>query len=272
MTPEQRYMFDLTGYLLVDNVLSPNELKTCQDATQRYINTPDEDLPAGFGRDGIRHLHAFAFDECLAKLPLHPGIWPIVMELTNDKPRLCSGTMTADEPGREGGGLHCARDDFGWEATRYEVREGRIYSNDFVVFPYLDDVYPGDGGLIVLPGSHKSNFDRPRTLFADVVDGHGRAHPGAVTGELPPAVVNVTPKAGDMVVMPESVTHGILPWKPKDRIRRILQLRFRPQHQSGGIGVPDEVAKRLTPEIQELLETAHYTHVKEIAKPGRIAA
>jgi hypothetical protein len=85
-------------------------------------------------------------------------------------------------------------------------------------------------------------------------------------------VVNVTPKAGDMVVMPESVTHGILPWKPTDRIRRILQLRFRPQHRSGGIGVPEEVAKLLKPELRELLEMAHFTHVKEIAKEARVAA
>lgn len=272
MTPEQRYMFDLTGYLHVQNVLSATELKNCQEATQRYIDTPDEELPEGFGRDGIRHLNAFAFDESLAELPLHPGVWPIIMELTNGKPRLCSGTMTVDMPGREGGGLHCARDDYGWEATRYEVRDGRIYCDDFVVFPYLDDVYPGDGGLIVVPGSHKSNFERPRTLFTDVIDGHGRALPGGTTGELPPAVVNVTPQAGDMVIMPESVTHGILPWRPKDRIRRILQLRFRPQHRAGGIGVPDEVVKLLKPELQELLETAHYTHVKEIAKQGRAAA
>ena len=34
-----------------------------------------------------------------------------------------------------------------------------------MVFPYLDTCDAGDGGLIFLPGSHRSQFSRPRTLF-----------------------------------------------------------------------------------------------------------
>ena len=115
---------------------------------------------------------------------------------------------------------------------------------------------------MVLPGSHKSNFKRPKSLFNE----------GTVTDELPAGVVNVTPRAGDMVIMPEAMTHGILPWKPQDRIRRILVLRYRPQHRDGGIDVPEGIRKLLSPQTQKLIETAHYTHVKEIAKKKRAAA
>ena len=72
--------------------------------------------------------------------------------------------------------------------------------------------------------------------------------------------------------MPECMTHGVLPWTAKDRQRRIMMLRYRPQHKTGGIPVTDEVVERLEPEVRELLEVAHFTHVKEIAKPGRAAA
>ena len=262
MTPEQRYMFDLTGYLHLEKVLSDTELENAQAATRRYMDTADEDLPPGFERDGKRHVHGFAFDKCLEALTMHPATWPIIMELTNGKPRLLSGTLQVDEPGKPSGGrLHCAREDFGWESTRYEVRDSRIYCDDFVVFPYLDDVFPGDGGLLLLPGSHKSNFDRPKSLF----------NGGEVTDELPPGVVNITPKAGDALVMPEAMTHGILPWTPADRIRRILVLRYRPQHKDSSSEIPDEIRKRLSPETLELMETGSFKHVKEITK-NRAAA
>eukprot|EP01050_Picozoa_sp_SAG11_P052244 SAG11_NODE_30161_length_303_cov_1.269608_2_plen_34_part_01 len=32
---------------------------------------------------------------------------------------------------------------------------------DFGMFVYLDDVQPGDGGLLLIAGSHKANFERP---------------------------------------------------------------------------------------------------------------
>ena len=263
MTPEQRYMFDLTGYLHLENVLSDDELKNAQEATQRHMDTADEDLPPGFGRDGKRHLHGFAFDKCLEALTMHPTTWPIIMELTNDKPRLLSGTLLVDEPGKPSGGrLHCAREDYGWESTRYEIRAGRVYCDDFVVFPYLDDVLPRDGGLLLLPGSHKINFDRPKSLF------NGGE---IIADELPPGVINVTPKAGDVLVMPEAMTHGILTWTPEDRIRRILVLRYRPQHKDSSSGLPEEIKQRLSPETLELTETGSFKHVKEISK-GRAAA
>ena len=106
-----------------------------------------------------------------------------------------------------------------------------------MVFPYLDDVHPGDGGLLVLPGSHKSQFDRPPQLFSQ----------GRIEGEVPLGVINITPLAGDVVIIPECLTHGVLPWKPVDRQRRVLTLRYRPHHRQPGRPIPEEVKERLAP-------------------------
>ncbi|MDE2846841.1 MAG: phytanoyl-CoA dioxygenase family protein [Gemmatimonadota bacterium] len=259
MTPEQRYLFDVFGYLHIENALSKQELEACQRASARYMNTPEDKLPPGFGFDGKRHLHGFAFDKSLEALTRHPSIWPIVRELTNYKPRLISGTLQVDRPGESAvGGLHCAREGFGWESTRYETHHGRVYCDDIIVFPYLDDVFPGDGGLIVLPGSHKANFPRPESLF-----NNGLMHG---VEDLAPGVVNITPRAGDIIVTSELMTHGILEWRPGDRIRRILVLRYKPQHAGLAMPFPDEVKAVLSPETLELIETAHYNHVKDIVK------
>ena len=264
MTPDQRYLFDVFGYLHIENALSPDELKACQDATERYIQTPVERLPPGFGVDGVRYIHGFAFDKCLEALTRHPSIWPIVKELTNDRPRLISGTLQVNFPGASAvGGLHCAREGFGWESTRYETHHGRIYCDDIIVFPYLDDVYPGDGGVILVPGSHKAAFPRPEGLFNSGLM--------QTVDDLAPGLVNVTPRAGDILVTSELMTHGILEWLPKDRIRRILVLRYKPQHAGLPIPFPDEIRDRLSPETRELIETAHYTHIKSIVKEGETA-
>ena len=40
MTPEQRYRFDVTGYLHLENVLSEEELSAAQDAVKQCVDTP----------------------------------------------------------------------------------------------------------------------------------------------------------------------------------------------------------------------------------------
>ncbi|MDA1141125.1 MAG: hypothetical protein O3B01_21365 [Planctomycetota bacterium] len=259
MTPEQRYLFDVYGYLHLENVFGGADLKAAQDAADRYVNTPVVDLPPGFGVDGRRYLHGFAFDPSLEALAIHPAVWPIIMELTGGKPRLVSGTLQLSFAGSEVEAyrMHCAREDNGPKRNIFEKREGKIYASNFVIFPYLTDVYPGDGGLVVVPGSHKSEFERPLSLFNN----------GTMLGldKAPDGVLNITPKAGDMVVMTESLVHGILAWKPKDRYRAILGLRYHPQDSDIG-SIPEEIKQRLSPEVRELIEVAPQSHSKSIAR------
>ena len=268
MTAEQRYLFDLHGYLLVRNALSAEELAAARAAAEHYVATPSEQLPDGFRVDGKRYLNGFAFDPALERLALHPSTWPIVTELTRGRPRLASGTLQVDdasEGASEAMRLHCARDDFGWDAIRYEVRNGRIFCDHTVVFPYLSDVHPGDGGLLVVPGSHKSMFERPPELFNN----------GTIEtlDALPEGVVNVTPRAGDMVVMNELVTHGVLPWTPRghDRTRMILVLRYVPQYQRNR-DLPEAIQRRLSPDTLELTSHAGYQDVKEIVRRDTTAS
>lgn len=263
MTPEQRYLFDLNGYLHLRNALSKDELKAAREAAERYVTTPEKDLPEGFSKDGNRHVHGFAFDKTLERLALHPSIWPIVKEITKGRPRLASGTLQVNIPDRidEALHLHCARDDYGWDAIRYEVRNGHIFCDHTVFFPYLTDVNPGDGGLLVVPGSHKSMFDRPAHLFQNGIIENG--------DNLPEGVVNITPKAGDIVIINELLTHGALPWTPKDRMRIILVLRYHPQY-TGGSELPETIKKRLSPETLELTSRASYKDVKKIVTQDTI--
>ena len=62
----------------------------------------------------------------------------------------------------------------------------------------LTDVNPGDGGLSLIPGSHKSNYPCPQDMR--LYQKH-REH-----------IRQVTCRAGDAIIFTEAVTHGTLPW------------------------------------------------------------
>lgn len=121
-----------------------------------------------------RQIPLWAFNKDLEGLCFHRVFWPTVMELLNGKPKLKGAQFIQDDPiaghghvHGSGGHLHCAREDWGTESATFEVdfREGQLRANDMIVFIYLTDVHEGDGGLAVLPGSHKNNFVRPPGLY-----------------------------------------------------------------------------------------------------------
>ena len=68
MTPDQRFFFDLTGYLHVDNVLDKDELKWAQEAADRYINTPAAELPPGLAPTWSARISAHRHGQCLASV------------------------------------------------------------------------------------------------------------------------------------------------------------------------------------------------------------
>ena len=108
-------------------------------------------------------------------------------------------------------------------------------------------------------------FERPPELF-----NHGTIE---TLDALPEGVVNITPRAGDMVVMNELVTHGVLPWTPRgrDRMRMILVLRYVPQYQRNR-DLPESIQRRLAPDTLELTRHAGYLDVKEIVRRAHAAS
>ena len=92
--------------------------------------------------------------------------------------------------------------------------------------------------------------------------------------EVPEGVLNITPRAGDVVIISELVTHGALSWVPQDRDRRFLTLRYMQQHESvrGGLDrCSPELKARRAPEPLELAEPAPFDHTKEIVRRDGVA-
>ena len=280
MTPEQRYFFDLKGYIHLQGVLQGEALRAAQDAAQRYIDTPPEKVPEGFEINLQRehfnwYLHAFAFDKALERLTVHPETWPILVELTGGKPRLAGGNMMVDVHGKPFHPLHSGHEitrskgQPGWR--RSFVKDGKIYNNDLVFFFYLTDVHPGDGGLIVVPGSHKANFPHEKHYFyPGSFTEDGNYNDDYFTTEVPEGVTNFTPRAGDVVIISEHLTHGALSWLPPDRDRRFLTLRYSVQHIGPTSPFPDGVKANLSPETLQLIAVQDFNHTKEIVEQDLI--
>ena len=71
-----------------------------------------------------------------------------------------------------------------------------------VVFAFmLCDVDEGDGGLVVVPGSHKSNYPSAGVF----------TQKGDFDSELARPVHNPGVKAGDLLIFNEATLHGTLP-------------------------------------------------------------
>jgi hypothetical protein len=119
---------------------------------------------------------------------------------------------------------------------------------------YLTEVKAGDGGLLIVPGSHRASFDRPAGLY----------NGGTITGEIPPGVVNITPKPGDAVLFLELTTHGVIPWQPADRERRMVNYRYKVRSKGWEYRFSDDLKSVLPPELVELVSDEDYMHEKEI--------
>jgi hypothetical protein len=250
-------------------------LQTAQQAAQRYIDTSPDQVPDGFEINLERehfnwYLHAFAFDKALEALTMHPVTWPIIKELLEDQPRLIGGNMMVDVHGKPFHPLHSGHEGSLTAETpdwrRYQIHKGRISCNDLVFFFYLTDVHPGDGGLIVLPSSHKANFPRPQKLFYPDSYKDGTYDSDFNSTEVPEGVTNFNPKAGDVVIISELVVHGALTWVPKDRDRRFLTLRYCSQHITPSSPLPEGVRAKLSPETLELIKIAPIKQIKSIVE------
>lgn len=220
MTDRERYLFDLQGYLVIEDVLDPDELDKLNRGLDRYDLWNEAAEQEGFF-DRWRNddhqisagpLHRFAGP--FRQLVGHPRIVPYLAEFLGNQFRYDHGHAMLMKKGGEPFDLHgggVPRE----PGIRYEVVDGQIYSELLVVEFALCDVAETDGGLCVVPGSHKSNFACP-SYFASFKE----------TG---PWLKRVPQKAGSAVIFTEALTHGTLPWTA-DHERRALFYRYTPGH------------------------------------------
>ena len=212
MTDQERYLFDLQGYLVV-----PNALTTGQIASLNA--TLDEQIACEVAPDASTHrfLTPLSWGQPFVDLLDNPTVEPHLTEILGDGFRVDHVYLDVIRSGLSpiGATLHGGGTPFD-RVNFYDFRNGRMYSGLFVVAYNLADVGAEDGGFACVPGSHKSNYPFPPE-WRDLTDRQ-------------PFVERITGPAGTAVLFTEALTHGPLPWSGTHE-RRTLFYKY---HHRGG--------------------------------------
>ncbi len=171
MTLEEKFLFDLQGYLVIKNVLTQAEVAEPNAVA-------DEKFPRVPGQTGQRTSRVSTWGPAYQALIDHPKIVPYLVELIDSKFRLDHDYCIFMHEGDKGGNLHGGE---GHEGDHwYKYRDGRMLNGLCVVTFFLTPAAVGDGGFARIPGTHKSNFVQAVPPEGSPVRAHGLC--GAASG------------------------------------------------------------------------------------------
>jgi ectoine hydroxylase-related dioxygenase (phytanoyl-CoA dioxygenase family) len=247
MTPEEKFVFDLQGYLVIKNVLSDTEV-----AAMNAI--ADATFPRPPGQSGRRTTRVSTWGPSFQDLMDHPRILPYLTELIDDKFRLDHDYCIFMNQGDTGGHLHGGE---GHEGDHwYKYRDGRMRNGLCVVTFFLSPAAAGDGGFACIPGTHKSNFirDIPRDVM--------RFERPAEYVVQPPV------EAGDALFFTEALVHGTLPWRAAHE-RRALLYKFSPGYSAWSQKYPNpDDYENLTEQQRRILSPPSVGGRPEVIAPA----
>ena len=257
MTEAEKYLFDVQGYLVIEEALSVEEVAAANAAVDHHADeigirpndlaNESETLGGTTGRGDLGGMltwekpHCDVFREMIA----HPALTPYLGELLGPGFRLEGlGIITMDE-GAEGFWFHEGGEPHD-RSRGYLYRNGRMYCGMTNMAVQLTDVDPGDGGFACLPGSHRANFPCPD----DIRLYHTHQD----------RIVTPAAKAGDVILFVECLMHGSLPWTARHQ-RRSVVIRYN----SGVMGesvmgtyTPPPFYDELTDAQKAVISQPHY--------------
>ncbi|WP_282935990.1 phytanoyl-CoA dioxygenase family protein [Paenibacillus sp. RC67] len=235
MNEKEKYLFDVQGYLLVEDVLSQEELT----AMNRAI---DEKQAVG---EPIRDF--FMWDEPgFRNLIDHPKTKPYLNAMFGQHYRLDHEYAIIHRKGDKQLQLHGGNNPFD-PGQFYHVQDGNIFSGLTVYSFALSDIGPDDGGFCCISGSHKANFALPEEY--------------RYYEEIGPTV-HVPQKAGSLLIFTEALTHGTFPWQGTQE-RRSFLYKYSPLMIAWrNYDRTPELLERLTPEQRLILDPTYHPYLR----------
>ena len=233
MNAEEKYLFDLNGFIVLRGVFESKEVEDVnniidkhehefQERTKALRNTEFKSPLSGDGATGRRDLGRILewgedskfFREVLT----HPKLIPYYNELLGRGYRMDHlPFVISQSKGSEGFALHGGTlDAMSGEYNphlAYSCVNGKIHNQLLAVSVILSDHHEGDGGFVIVRGSHKANFPVPLDMI------HDRKYSEFLYQPIT--------KAGDVILFSEGTVHGARAWTSESR-RRIALYRLAP--------------------------------------------
>jgi ectoine hydroxylase-related dioxygenase (phytanoyl-CoA dioxygenase family) len=264
------FFFDLRGYAILENAVDPQHIADLNTVLDNFPDLPFEgwhgnvqrfdnnkvtgaelqniveagepferliDHPAWVNRltrycgEFESYVHGLFIDECFATIRRSGGFFPI------------------HSGGHEGN-----------VRNQYRFINGKFRCGQVNILLALTDIGPGDGGTMVIPGSHKSNFAHP-----EIASGKykwGPANPARIDNL--PGAVEVHLKKGDALMFVDAIAHGASS-RTNPGERRAVIYRYGPSwgNTRHGYRYSHELLNRLTPERRKILEPVTPRHPKQ---------
>ncbi len=211
MTPEEKFIFDIEGYIVIKNVLTPAEVAALNELADQSFT---ENKHLADRRQGP----VSRWGPAAQALIDHPNIVPYLLDLLGPKFRIDHDYCIFMTKGGRAGGLHGGEGELEPDHW-YKYRDGIMRNGLTVCTFFLTHANVGDGGFACIPGSHKSNF--VDNLPADV----------RTFQRVPHYVVQPAVEAGDALIFTEALIHGTMPWTANHE-RRALLYKYSPGHSS----------------------------------------
>jgi hypothetical protein len=224
LTPSQRLHLDVYGFVVIDGVLSEDQVERMKAALYRLRGEPDlARLGVYVNRRNDHHFHVgnlVAYDPALLEYAVHPTLVSLASELVGGRVRVeeTEAIINSRDPQAAAGDGRPPAEALGFHSG---ARHGwGTYSENhhfhclFVkALAYLTDVGPDDGGTAVIPGSHRLTWPEPAIVAAAASD--------------PRLVHQVEAKAGSVLLFAESLVHSTTAVR-SDRERVVLITGYTP--------------------------------------------
>ncbi len=254
VSASEEYFFDLRGYLLLKGALERQEVLDINRAIDALLPVKPGEWKGrvhghNFGDDdGVNLQQIYEGGEAFEKLIDHPAWIEKVKHFVGGVGTFDynHGPLFIDEcfanirgPG-EAIGLHSGGHE-GTKRTQFRYHNGRFHCGQINVLMALTDIGPGDGGTMVIPGSHKANFPHP-----DFEKYRMRSEQSSVDDVKGATEMHMD--AGDALLFVDCLSHGSAK-RVNPGARRIIVFRYGPSWGNfrHGYQVSDELASRLTP-------------------------
>lgn len=243
-TKEERFLFDLNGFIHLKSALSSTEVDAMNKAIDNNLNTSvvrddpklkNSQKDSGMSEKGSRidmggMMSWDGKDGSIFRSVLcHKNLKPYMNTFLGKGYRLDHAPLVLiNRPNSEGFHLHGGPiNELGGFNPELQYRSdlgGSIWTSLLGVSIALMDSEPEEGGFCALPGSHKGNFPLSHDFR------HGNSD------SFKEYIHKPVTKKGDVILFSEATVHGALPWIPHDgkKQRRLALYRFGPANMSYG--------------------------------------
>jgi ectoine hydroxylase-related dioxygenase (phytanoyl-CoA dioxygenase family) len=257
-TEMDEYLFDLNGYIIIRNAISQDhvaELNQALDAfpelewgqwhgnVQRFDNN---------GKAGLELQNIVEGGPAFEKLIDHPSWINYMLHFCGDRDSYTEGVFIDEcfASIRRTGGFFPVHSG-GYRGSlrgAFHYNNGVFRCGQCNILVALTDVGPGDGGTMIIPGSHKSNIRHPQDKYMDET---GKPVP---MDEMVGAI-EVHLNKGDAILFCDGTAHGASS-RTNPGERRVVIMRYGVSWGSTryGFEYSPELLERLTPERRKVLE------------------